>query len=374
MNSLFFLFRLSNKMPYILKKVFFLLFYLLWPIKKPNVSAPQEYLNSIFPDNGKSSLCDCNVVKKNPKYDVQIIIPVYNVEKYLKECLDSIVNQKTQYRYCVVAVNDGSPDNSRKILAEYERYPNFKIIDQENKGLSGARNSGLKEIDAEYVLFVDSDDLLCDGAIESLVGCAKQTGVDIVQGDYSYFWNDGRTQKGRKTKKGFCSVQSLTGFAWGKLYKASLWRYIRFPERYLFEDTVNRIVLYNIAKTAFNIDKNVVLYRQNLSGITSTSVGNEKSIDSVWVTKKMIEDFLKLKLPITGNVCEVFLKQFMFNFSRILTMNNVQVYYASFLLYCKIIESINIDMSSYGYGIRIAYESLKMRKYKKFLMCSVFLR
>ena len=167
MNPLFFFYRLSKKLPRILNKILFRFFYVCFPIKSFYDLEPFEYLNSISPDNGESSLCDCNVIKKSPKYDVQIIIPVYNVEKYLKECLDSVFNQKTQYKFCVVAINDGSPDNSRKILAEYEKYPNLKIIDQDNKGFSGARNSGLKEIDAEYIMFLDSDDILYDGAIEA---------------------------------------------------------------------------------------------------------------------------------------------------------------------------------------------------------------
>lgn len=374
MNPLFFFYRLSKKLPRILNKILFRFFYVCFPIKSFYDLEPFEYLNSISPDNGESSLCDCNVIKKSPKYDVQIIIPVYNVEKYLKECLDSVFNQKTQYKFCVVAINDGSPDNSRKILAEYEKYPNLKIIDQDNKGFSGARNSGLKEIDAEYIMFLDSDDILYDGAIEALVNCAKQTGVDVVQGNYSYFWNDGRIKIRRSLKVGYCNPQKLFGYPWGKLYKAGLWGRIQFPEKYWFEDSVNRLIVFNIAKTAAVIDCKVLLYRQHAASISHTYTGNGKVVDTIWVTKRLIEDYKKLKTPITSDICAVFLKQFMFNFSRILPMNNMKVYYASYMLYCEIMKSINVDMSGYDFGIRIAYESLKKRKYKKFLMCSIFLR
>ena len=85
-----------------------------------------------------------------------IVIPVYNVEKYLKECLDSAVNQNFS-DFEIIAVNDGSTDNSLNILKKYEKkYENFKVIDQINQGLSGARNTGLKAAKGKYIYFLDN--------------------------------------------------------------------------------------------------------------------------------------------------------------------------------------------------------------------------
>lgn len=87
-----------------------------------------------------------------------IVVPVYNVEDYLEQCLESLRAQSCQ-DYEVVCVNDGSTDNSPKLLAEWEeRFPQMKVIDRENGGLSAARNTGLKEAKGDYVVFVDSDD------------------------------------------------------------------------------------------------------------------------------------------------------------------------------------------------------------------------
>ena len=99
-----------------------------------------------------------NTIRK--EYDLMIIVPVYNVENYLRECLDSILSQKTQYSFCVVAVEDGSTDGSAAILKEYESHDHVRVIYQENKGLSGARNTAMKEIVGDYVYFLDSDDRL----------------------------------------------------------------------------------------------------------------------------------------------------------------------------------------------------------------------
>ena len=87
---------------------------------------------------------------------VSIVVPVYNVEKYLKESLASAVKQSLK-GIEIIAINDGSTDNSAEILKEYEKkYSNFKVINQENKGLSGARNTGIAECKGEYIYFLAS--------------------------------------------------------------------------------------------------------------------------------------------------------------------------------------------------------------------------
>lgn len=373
MNFLSFFYRIAGKTPVFLNKTIFYFLNAVIPSIKKNNLDPLEYLNSIYPDHCGSSLCQ-NKVNDNPQYDVQIIVPVYNVEKYLEKCLNSIMNQNTKYKFCVVAVNDGSTDGSMAILKKYENFSNFKIINQENKGQAGARNAALKEIDAEYVTFVDSDDILCEGALEALLDSAKNTKVDIVQGNYSCYWDDGHSRRGRSIKNGSCKPQDLFGFTCFKLYKASLWKNFCFPEKNLFEDTINRIILFNVAKTAFVIDAMCYFYRCNTSGVTSSSKGNKKTIDTIWVTKKLIEDYKKICYSISKNEYAVFIKQFMFNYSRILTLNDRNIDYASFLLYCNIFQTVDIDLSDFPFQIRTAYKCLKERNFKKFILCSILLR
>ncbi|WP_270532267.1 glycosyltransferase, partial [Paraclostridium sordellii] len=118
---------------------------------------------------------------------VSIVVPVYNVEKYLKESLDSAVNQSLE-DIEIIAINDGSTDNSAQILDEYEKkYSNFKVINQENKGLSGARNTGIAECKGDYIYFLDSDDYIDLNAMEYCYNEAKKDNLDILTFDAETF-------------------------------------------------------------------------------------------------------------------------------------------------------------------------------------------
>ena len=114
------------------------------------------------------------------KPKISIIIPVYNVEKYLKRCLDSVLNQ-TFTDWEAICVNDGSPDNSDKILAEYAaRDKRFKIVNKTNGGLSDARNAGLKKASGKYILYLDSDDCIHPQTMEILNFFADKNNAEMV--------------------------------------------------------------------------------------------------------------------------------------------------------------------------------------------------
>jgi glycosyltransferase EpsH len=113
---------------------------------------------------------------------VSIVVPVYNVEKYLFQCLDSIVNQ-TYTNLEIIVVNDGSPDGSYQVFEKFsENDSRIKIINQENAGLSAARNAGIKEATGEYLMFVDSDDWVETTIVENLL--SKINGVDLIVCSY----------------------------------------------------------------------------------------------------------------------------------------------------------------------------------------------
>ena len=115
---------------------------------------------------------------KKPK--ISIIIPVYNVEKYLRRCLDSVLNQ-TFSDWEAICVNDGSPDNSDKILAEFaKKDTRFKILNKKNGGLSDARNVGLEKSSGKYVLYLDSDDFLHPQTLEILNFYAAENDAEMV--------------------------------------------------------------------------------------------------------------------------------------------------------------------------------------------------
>ena len=114
------------------------------------------------------------------KIDISLIVPVYNVEKYLKRALTSVENQ-TFKNFEVIIVNDGSTDGSLEIISEFvDRNKNFTLINQENKGLGEARNVGIRHAKGRYVAFLDSDDFLEPEYLEKLYLSAIKTCADIV--------------------------------------------------------------------------------------------------------------------------------------------------------------------------------------------------
>ena len=126
---------------------------------------------------------------------ISAIVPVYNVEPYLRQCLDSLVHQ-TLGDCEIIVVNDGSPDNSLEIIKEYAaEYPNVRYIDQPNRGLAAARNAGLRKAKGEYVIVIDSDDWVDVTMFEKLYDRAIATGADIVQCGYArYYQQDDRME------------------------------------------------------------------------------------------------------------------------------------------------------------------------------------
>lgn len=133
---------------------------------------------------------------------VSVIIPVYNVESYIRECLDSIINQTIGRKIEIIIVNDGSPDNSQEIIDEYaSKDSRIVSIVQKNKGLSGARNTGLKYAKGKYVYFMDSDDYLELNALEKLYNLAEMENLDIICFEANSFFD--RSYSGKLKKDSF---------------------------------------------------------------------------------------------------------------------------------------------------------------------------
>lgn len=142
---------------------------------------------------------------------VSVIIPVYNVEKYLSECLDSVVGQ-TLRNIEIICVNDGSPDGSATILSAYaEKDSRIRIVNRENGGLSAARNSGFAVAEGEYIYFLDSDDLLECDALETLYKVSKANNLDILHFDHATFYDNGQTGKAF-SRKGHSVILDGVGF------------------------------------------------------------------------------------------------------------------------------------------------------------------
>ena len=224
---------------------------------------------------------------------VSIGIPIYNVGRYLRECLNSIMNQ-TFKDFEVIMVDDGSTDDSFMICQEYVARDNrFKLFHQENKGIAGARNTCLKHMKGEYITWIDSDDKVEPNYLERLLEVQAETQADFVNG-YNYGFKDGviyyydytyispNLDKLEKTPKEMF-LGTLAGkdiVLWGTLAKRKLYRGVYCAEGKNHEDNGTRFKLY------FRADKIVILpeqlygYRAEREGSIMTNRVNNKSLET----------------------------------------------------------------------------------------------
>lgn len=251
----------------------------------------KDYLESVHKDVGSHSLCNNEIV--TPSCDCQIIMPVYNTGKFLRESIDSVLSQVTKYTYHLVIVNDGSTDCSAEILADYASDSRVTIINQENKGVSDARNTALKTLFGRYITFLDSDDIMAPDAITNLLDAAYKYDADVVEGSYRRRKPDGRLFDGVKYDKESVvrkpNIQ-MRGVPWAKVYKAELWGNIKFPESYWYEDTIICGLILPLVTKYVQITDDVVYYTVNTESITFISNGKPKMLDNLYVTKSVLAD------------------------------------------------------------------------------------
>lgn len=176
---------------------------------------------------------------------VSVIVPVYNVEKYLRKCLDSVLKQ-TLKEIEIILINDGSTDYSGEICNEYSKKDSrIKVLHKKNEGIATARNSGLEIAIGEFIMFVDSDDWIEENMVETMYLKAKENNLDVVQAQYlrtdniksncsiNKFSNNIIEELKREVISG-----NLYTYVWDKIYKRSfiISDKIKFREKYIFED------------------------------------------------------------------------------------------------------------------------------------------
>lgn len=231
------------------------------------------------------------IYSSNPA--ISVIVPVYNEERFLRNCLNSIAGQ-TMRDFEVIIVNDGSTDSSLSIIEEFKREnSNFLIINQKNSGVACARNHALKYARGKYIAFVDSDDYIEPEFLEKLYTVAKSSGSDIVCcGYYTYL-----PEKKKKIKKPFCfktgvysnkkMLKSLIKdvrthfYMWNKLWKHDLFKKnnIIFPDM-CFEDMPVSISLFYFANKVAVIKEEYYNYTRHEDSIVS-NIDAEKLNDYV---------------------------------------------------------------------------------------------
>lgn len=256
--------------------------------------------NSISVDEARKKLMgfsekphmNTTIQNKEKTIDLSIIVPAYNAENTIKECILSVIEQKTKYSYELIVVNDGSSDETEKIVKSIEN-KKIVLIDQENRGFSGARNRGIDESNGKYIMFLDSDDTLVGSCIESMMDLIIGEDADIVQGSfYSYVEGVGN--------KNYCKLSNSIitdknkmigspGYPWAKIYKREMFNNLRFPLNVWFEDTIVCLILYRMCKKMVVTSDIVYAYRLNPEGITMKARHNRKCVDHYWVMEYVLE-------------------------------------------------------------------------------------
>lgn len=291
-------------------------------VKENHINLTQDFTPETY-NTDKISYVKENlyVYKKIKEELVSVIVPVYNVEKYLSQCLDSIIHQ-TYKNLEIILVNDGSTDGSGKICDDYAaKDGRIKVIHQENGGLSDARNKGLDLMTGQFVTFVDSDDYLENNCIHTLYTYACTCKTDISIGKFiefeentSLFLFHNHLNNGNK-------IEFLTGdqclerhhkyflsifvTAWAKLYRTSLFndsnpcKKIRYPLGVLHEDQYTTHKLFLKSNKIVFVNDYLYVYRVRENSITNTLLSDKRIMDNIRGLEEKIIDFCLLNKDMT---------------------------------------------------------------------------
>jgi glycosyltransferase involved in cell wall biosynthesis len=237
---------------------------------------------------------------------ISVVVPIYNVEKYLKKCVNSLLNQ-SYANLEVILVNDGSPDQCSEICDAFAaRDMRVKVIHKKNGGLSDARNAGIDIATGNYITFVDSDDFLKKTAIELLYNSLIKNKCDISTCRYEIVYEDNLCSKDDvENKELVLSAQDAmedmlyqehtTNSAWAKLYKMELFADIRYPKGRLYEDLGTTYKLFDRAsKIVFNSSREYY-YLQRKESIVSSPFSKSR-MDGLYFASKQL-DYMSMNAP-----------------------------------------------------------------------------
>ena len=276
-------------------------------------------------------------------YDLSVIIPVYNTEKYLRQCVNSVLKQECIYRIQIIIVNDGSTDSSSNIIAYYADYhipgKDIVIIQQENGGLSSTRNAGIARAQGKYLMFLDSDDSLTKFCVQKALSKAIEENADCVQVQYiekigNIMHAGPHIPEGTYTE--YANMCKIPGFAAMKIFRADLFDEERFPVNYWFEDTLIHLKIFPKCRKVIVIPEKGYVYLRNKDGITQTRDGESRSVETILVAKKVL---LKADYP------DGYMDELLRHFSKV-SYNRLkylpeEIVRLAFLEACRIVQGVD---------------------------------
>lgn len=247
---------------------------------------------------------------------ISVIVPVYNVEKYIEKCLNSLVNQ-TFKDIEIIIINDGSTDSSEKIILQFlDKYDNIKYFKKINGGLSDARNYGMEKATSKYIAFLDSDDYVEKTLYEKLYSRAEKENLDVVEADFIWeYENKKKTDNGKKLKDKWDILLYGRVVAWNKLYKRKIIEE-KFPSGLRYEDVEFYYKLIpNISRYGL-VSEPLIHYVQRSNSLSNNQ--NEKTADIFQIFKNVI-NFYK-----SNNLLEDYGNEVEYSVSRILLCSSLK--------------------------------------------------
>lgn len=221
----------------------------------------------------------------NEELNLSIIVPVYNTEKYLEKCLNSLLKNIPQ-KAEVIVVNDGSPDNSESIIKKFEeKYPDIvKYFKKQNGGLSDAKNFGISKATGKYITFVDSDDYVDENMHKEMLELAMKKDADVVYCDVEQVYENGDshishcTNFKRDTDYFKLIDAPLMAASWNKIIKKDLYTDFTFPVGLNNEDIAVTPILLAKAKSIYKIDKPFYKYFQRSGSIQNSGFDEKRFV------------------------------------------------------------------------------------------------
>lgn len=228
---------------------------------------------------------------------VSVIVPVYNVEQYIRKCLDSLVNQ-TLKNIEIILVDDGSKDSSARIISEYsEKYSNVKYYKKENGGLSDARNYGMKYATGKYIAFIDSDDYVDVNLYKKMYEKAEKDDSDMVECNFYWVYpNKTKADIGEKYSGKNEMIEKARVLAWNKLYKKEILdeAKLQFPKGLRYEDVEFFYKLVPYLERVSFVKEPLIYYVQRENSLVNTL--NEKARDIFEVLDNVISYYKEKKI------------------------------------------------------------------------------
>lgn len=331
---------------------------------------------------------------------LSIIMPVYNVEQYLSECIESILKQDVDPNsYEMIIVNDDSPDNSLSIAESYQKeHSNIKIISQLNGGIASARNTGIQAAQGEYIVMLDSDDFYSKVFFNDIFKFIDQNNhPDVVMFDYNYFYM--LDDKHERVKRPFVpeDFKGLTGkqalemildkelmfswYAWPYFIKTKI---IKDNELYFiknknYEDMMWTPIVFGLAETVAYFNEAVLEYRQQREGQITGTMSYKNIVDPLYAPKIVDELFKKYAINLNDNTnyklkCNIANKYFIaFIYGALLNRNERSQLitelkshdYLRKFAYTKLTKRINLLISGIGIKNTIKLFSIVLPVYRK---------